>query len=143
MRVVTKPRPIYGTFIDGSRGFVDSPHMKFTSEQLTAFGIRLADARSATGWTRERLIEHVDTIGSAQQLYNYEKGMRAPETVDIVYDLEDALNLPPSSLAICLGFARPHIPVRLGTLDAIAQDPRLSVDAREALMAAYRTAAVR
>lgn len=115
--------------------------MKFTREQLQAFGVRMADARSAMKLTREQVGELLTSNASPQQLYNYERGKRAPERAEIVFELEQVLELPSGSLSRCLGFAPLDGAAMPTTEDALASDLRLTTEARAQLLAALRRAA--
>ncbi|MEX2487648.1 MAG: helix-turn-helix transcriptional regulator [Nitriliruptoraceae bacterium] len=113
--------------------------MRFEPAQIEAFAARLADARAAKGWTRQQVVDAVDGVSEPQQIYNYEQGRRAPERADVVMALERALDLPAGALCRHLGFGpvdEQLAPAEVA--DAIAADPRLSLDAKRQLLSAYR-----
>lgn len=115
----------------------DAPGMKFSKDAVTAFGLRLRQAREEHGLIREQVAE---TTGiKVQALYNYEQGLRAPATLDLVWELEDAVELDRGVLARHLGFAPLDGCPPVATIeDAIAADVRVDPEGRSQLLAAYR-----
>jgi hypothetical protein len=113
--------------------------MKFDPSQVEAFAARLADARAATGLPRRAIVERVEGLSEPQQLYNYERARRAPDRVEVVLGLEEAVDLPRGTLCRLLGFAPPdgEVPVP-NVQDALAADTALSLEARAQLLSAYR-----
>jgi transcriptional regulator with XRE-family HTH domain len=87
--------------------------VRFTPAQLSGFAARLSDARAAMDLRRREVCERCPDVRDPQQLYNYERGRRAPESLDA--DLA-----PPT------------------TADAIAADAALSRAAKAQLLSAYR-----
>ncbi|MEX0592385.1 MAG: helix-turn-helix domain-containing protein [Nitriliruptoraceae bacterium] len=122
--------------------------MRFSPEQISAFAARLADARQAAGLTRRDVVEAVHGISDPQQLYNYEKARRAPDRIEVVTGLEDALHLPIGTLCRMLGFEPFQTSSRksgsgrgdhgASVEDAIASDQRLSRTAKDQLLSVYR-----
>lgn len=113
--------------------------MRFRPDEIEAFAVRLSAARAEAGLPRRALVERVEGISEPQQVYNYEKARRAPERIEVVLGLEEALDLERGTLCRLLGFAPPDGQVPVPTVqDAIAVDPTLSREAREQLLGAYR-----
>jgi len=122
--------------------------MRFSSEQVSAFATRLADARREAGLTRREVVDAVRGISDPQQLYNYEKARRAPDRIEVLTGLENALQLPVGTLCRMLGFEPLHTASRQRSHasedlkptveDAIARDARLSQAAKDQLLSLYR-----
>jgi transcriptional regulator with XRE-family HTH domain len=113
--------------------------VRFDAAQLSGFAARLSDARAALGLSRREVCERCPGVGDPQRLYNYERARRAPESLEVVRQLESAVGLAPGTLHRLLGLA----PLSLDlapptTADAIAADPALSRVAKEQLLSAYR-----
>lgn len=108
--------------------------MKFTDAEKAAFAARLTAARAARRMTREAVVAATTTLTSAQQLYNYEKGRRVPETIAAIADLEQALNLQPGDLTVPLGFVKVGSEVSVTPETAIALDPDLDADTKEHIL---------
>lgn len=123
--------------MDDSDVLVDAPPVKFSKEDVTAFGLRLRQAREAHGLIREQVAEAIGI--KVQALYNYEQGLRAPDEASLVWALEDAVELERGVLARHLGFAPLEGCPPVGTVeDAIAADGALSREERSQLLEAYR-----
>ena len=113
--------------------------MRFEPAQLTGFAARLSEARAAAGLSRREVCERCPGVRDPQQLYNYERARRAPESLTVVAELEAAVALPPGTLHRLLGLAPLDADlVPPVTADAIAADPVLSRAAKEQLLSAYR-----
>ncbi len=124
---------------NATRGKGQRRAMKFTRGEIEAFAARLADARAEAGLPRRAVAEQVEGLSEPQQLYNYEKGFRAPDRIGVVLGLERAVGLESGTLCRLLGFAPPdgRLPAP-GVEDAIAADPHLSLDAKAQMLSAYR-----
>ena len=117
--------------------------MRFEPSQLSGFAARLSDARAALGLSRREVCERCPDVRDPQQLYNYERGRRGPESLEVVAQLEAALQLRRGTLHRLLGLA--PLGARLApptTADAIAADTMLSRAAKEQLLSAYRRLSV-
>lgn len=113
--------------------------MKFTPDEVEAFAARLASARAALGIPRSAVVSKVDGLAEPQQLYNYETARRAPDRIEVVTGLEQALELPSGTLCRLLGLAPIGVELPVPTVeDAIASDRSLSLQARAQLVSAYR-----
>lgn len=116
--------------------------MKFDQHDIDAFAARLADARAAKGLPRRALVDAVEGISEPQQIYNYEKGRRAPDRVAVVVGLEHALDLPNGTLCRLLGFAPLAGELEPPAVeDAISADTALTREAKLQLLSAYRRVA--
>lgn len=116
--------------------------MRFQAHEKEAFAARLSDGRAKAKLTREQVVGLSPSLTSVQLLYNYERARTAPESIEIIIDLERALELAPGTLCRMLGFSPlGRYPAELGVEDAIAADPRLDADAKAELMAMYRAVA--
>lgn len=113
--------------------------MRFRRNEVEAFAVRLAAARAAAGLPRRELVDRVDGVSEPQQVYNYEKARRVPERIEVILGLEEALALDPGTLCRLLGFVPLGVDPPMPTVeDAIATDSRLTTEAREQLLGAYR-----
>lgn len=113
--------------------------MRFTPAQLSGFAARLSDARAALDLARREVCERCPDVRDPQQLYNYERGRRAPESLEVVLQLEAAVELAPGTLCRLLGLAPLDADLAPPTTaDAIAADAALSRAAKAQLLSAYR-----
>ncbi len=113
--------------------------MKFERNEIEAFAARLAGARAALGIPRRVIVEEVEGISEPQQLYNYEKARRAPDRIEVVLGLEEALALERGVLCRLLGFAPLDGARSIPSVeDAIATDDVLTLEAKTQLVSAYR-----
>lgn len=113
--------------------------MKFHRSEIEAFAARLAAARADIGLPRREVVDAVDGISEPQQLYNYEKARRAPDRIEVITGLEDALELERGVLCRLLGFAPLDGALPIPSVeDALAADEGLSPDAKAQLAGAYR-----
>jgi transcriptional regulator with XRE-family HTH domain len=104
-------------------------------ERRQQFGAALAEARKLAGLTQRQLAERVDVVQSV--VSSWETGERAPDQFDIVFEVEDALDLSPGRLSAHLGF----LPITLDgesapltATDGITADPDLDIAAKRSLL---------
>lgn len=103
---------------------------KATRPELVPFGARLRQARLAAKLNMATVAERLGT--TVQAVSNYERGVRAPEALD-VWRLEVLLGLRPGELASTLD---PTVdgPPAASTEQAIMSDRRLTDGAKLALL---------
>ncbi len=107
----------------------------------TSFGIALAEARQHRRLSQRRLGEAIGVRQSA--ITQWERGVVIPSNQH-VFGAEQALTLPPGSLACLLGFGPPidrppPAPPPPSVVDAIAADEDLDDQQRQLLLGLYRS----
>ena len=103
------------------------------------FGAALRQSREDKGLSQQALASALANAGFSrtyQSVQGWERGEGAPEP-EIVFALEECLDVPPGRLSRVLGYLPAGAVQALTVPEALAADHRLSEPLRVALLAAY------
>lgn len=110
-----------------------------SDEERAGFGRALGDSLSVRRVTQREL---ADRLGVKQPTVSAWISGDAEPAPEIVFRIEEALELGPGTLSRHLGYLPPAaVKTSAGVETAILDDPTLSIDAKNALLGAYRAVA--
>lgn len=106
-----------------------------------AFGAALRDVLRVRGITQEELAAMVGDVSQAA-ISAWLSGASAPRSVSLTFAVERALKVKPGSLSQHLGYLPPEAlsGPRASVESAVLEDPGLTSDEKEILLAGYRAA---